>query len=284
MSKPVVSPEFWHERFSKALADKEPHKAIWDTDIDTWNNVKEIHGEIISRLVNPYHKISILDAGCGLGDLLDVLPTNASYTGVDIAPEFIKYARRKYFNRQAEFLVGDIFELDFPDRSFDLVICRSMEGMIKDNLGYDSWRQVERELLRVGDRILLINYTFPDLYRIFDASPDPKEFAQITIQEAGSEGTWLSYRPGKDGTIELYDLFVNAKDRRKGVASRMIQSVMAEAYGTVYGFTQIDNPAIHLVYEKLGFTLTRIPGFYRGVDAIMVSKVCMNDIGRGERK
>lgn len=283
MDKPIISPKFWRERLRLALEDNLPHKAIWDIDIDTWNQVKAIHGDILSKLVHPFHEVRVLDAGCGLGELLDILPTNAQYTGIDLTPDFIRYAKRRYLNRRASFSVGDFRKLDFPDRSFDLVICRGIEPMIKDNLGYEAWRQMEREMLRVGDRILILNYTTPTLFRVFEASPDPKEYASITVQEEGSVGTYLTYRPGKDGTIELYDLFVNDKDRRKGVASRMIESVIAGAYGTVYGFTQIDNYIIHALYEKLGFTLTKIPGFYRGVDSIMVHKVCMNEIGRGKR-
>lgn len=278
MPKPITDPLFWRERMNRALTEKEPHKAVWDTDKETWERVKYIHGEILARLMPPHHSITILDAGCGQGEILDVLPTNADYTGLDISPDFIKYAKLKYPQRR--FVIGDVRKLEFADRSFDLAICRAMDGMIKDNLGFEAWRQTERELLRVADRVLILGYSDPELYRICEASPDPKEFALTTIQE---EGSWLSYRPGKDGTVELYDLFVNESNRRLGVASRMVKSVMAETYGCVYGFTQINNPSIHAVYQKLGFTLTRIPGFYRGIDAVMVSKCCLNEIGKGSR-
>lgn len=64
---------------------------------------------------------SILDVGCGLGDLYQFLKLNFdnfSYLGVDLVPEFIEQAREKYF--QAKFENWDI--MDFPDRSFDYVL------------------------------------------------------------------------------------------------------------------------------------------------------------------
>lgn len=278
MSKPVTDTEFWKERLDRAIAENEPHKAIWDIDKETWDTVKHIHGEILARLMNPFRSISILDAGCGQGEIIDVLPTNATYIGLDISIDLVRYAQKKYPSHK--FVVGDVRKLGYPDHSFDLAICRSMDGMMKDNLGFEAWRQTEREILRVADKLLILGYTDPEIYRLYDASPDPLEFALCTIQE---DGSYLSYRPGKDGTIELYDLFVNEKNRRLGVASRLIKGVMSEAYGCLYGFTQLKNEAIHALYQKLGFTLTRIPGFYRGVDAIMVSKCCLNEIGRGKR-
>jgi SAM-dependent methyltransferase len=58
----------------------------------------------------PIEGKSIMDAGCGLGDLLPFLyakSVNFKYTGVDKQPEFIRYAKRHYEGH--EFKVGDPF-------------------------------------------------------------------------------------------------------------------------------------------------------------------------------
>jgi len=52
---------------------------------------------------------SVLDVGCGFGDMYDFLKVNFKdiyYTGVDIVPDFIKIAHKEYFN--VDFRVLDI--------------------------------------------------------------------------------------------------------------------------------------------------------------------------------
>ena len=276
MSNPVNDPSFWRDRLSNALAEGQPHKALYHVDPETWANINMVHKQVLSQLLNTKNHVSILDAGCGLGELVNLLPDIPhSYKGIDISPEFISYARHRHPRHQFE--LRDAADTGFSERAFDLAVCRSLEGMIKNELGFEAWRKIETELLRVADRLLLLNYSNPTMYRVFESSPDPKEFALVTISQNGSH---LSYRPGKDGTIELYDMFVNENHRRQGIASKLITSVTDEAYGCVYGFTQIDNEAIHAVYTKLGFTLTTIPGFYRGIDGVMASKTCFSSIGK----
>ena len=66
---------------------------------------------------------TILDAGCGMGDLLPFLyakNTDFSYLGADITPEFIAVARQRYAGQA--FTVADPFSEDFTDR-FDIIFC-----------------------------------------------------------------------------------------------------------------------------------------------------------------
>jgi ubiquinone/menaquinone biosynthesis C-methylase UbiE len=68
--------------------------------------------EILFRGLNPKGK-TILDVGCGLGDLIDYLDkvTNGDfyYIGVDIAEKLISSAKEKYFRPNVKFYVGDVF-------------------------------------------------------------------------------------------------------------------------------------------------------------------------------
>jgi len=68
--------------------------------------------EILFRGLNPKGK-TILDVGCGLGDLIDYLDkvTNGDfyYIGVDIAEKLITSAKEKYFRPNVKFYVGDVF-------------------------------------------------------------------------------------------------------------------------------------------------------------------------------
>lgn len=271
-SLPVLDKGFWRGRYKNAqkLGPKHHHKAVYDISDEVWDRIQLEHGEILQKFFHPYIKTSVLDAGCGMGHLAEILPDNINYIGVDISPEFVTHAQRSHPNRTFE--VGDISHLRFPDHSFDLCICRSVRSMIVANYGDCAWRPIEKELLRVSNRLITLDYGDTKMYRVHDAHPEPGMWAGcVTLEKDGGK---LVYRPGQDGTVELYDVFVSEDNRRRGIASQLINTVVGETFGTIYGFTQIDNEKIHNLYAKLGFELVRIPRFYRGIDAIMVLKDC----------
>ena len=67
----------------------------------------------------------VLDVGCGPGtisvDLADRVP-EGSVTGIDAAPGIIEQAREAIGERRnLSFTTGDVYALDFPDDSFDVV-------------------------------------------------------------------------------------------------------------------------------------------------------------------
>src|SRR6056297_2544582 len=59
---------------------------------------------------------SLLDVGCGFGDLYDYLRedgyNNVQYTGLDIMPEFVRHATATYPDGQ--FIAGDFLSIDLP--------------------------------------------------------------------------------------------------------------------------------------------------------------------------
>jgi cyclopropane fatty-acyl-phospholipid synthase-like methyltransferase len=77
---------------------------------------------------------SLLDVGCGLGNLLEYLTlqkVDVKYTGVDILCKMIEQAKNKNLN--GEFHCIDIFKDDpFADESFDVVYA---SGIFNLNLG-----------------------------------------------------------------------------------------------------------------------------------------------------
>lgn len=68
---------------------------------------------------------SVLDVGCGFGDLNYFLKdtfSNYSYTGIDITPELIKTAKSIYAgDEKINFILGDFITERF-DSSFDIVV------------------------------------------------------------------------------------------------------------------------------------------------------------------
>lgn len=67
----------------------------------------------------------VADLGCGPGIMVPlVVERGGSFVGVDVSPEMIKEATAKYGDlSDVSFHVGNIEALDFPDDSFDQVVC-----------------------------------------------------------------------------------------------------------------------------------------------------------------
>lgn len=76
---------------------------------------------------------TILDAGCGMGDLLPYIYAQAhdfTYLGVDVTPEFIAIARKRYDGE--EFQVANPFDEDFTQK-FDIVISSGVMNSASSN-------------------------------------------------------------------------------------------------------------------------------------------------------
>lgn len=88
------------------------------------------------------HK-SILDAGCGMGDLLPFLYAKADrfrYLGVDISQNFVEVAKKRYSGHS--FIVGDVFSDSFTG-SYDTVIS---SGVMNQNI--PNWLAMRKHMIK----------------------------------------------------------------------------------------------------------------------------------------
>jgi SAM-dependent methyltransferase len=95
----------------------------------------------------------VLDVPCGVGWGTSMLRGCRSIVGVDIERAAIEEARRRY-GRTAEFAVGGMDRLDFPDGRFDVVSC--LEGI--EHVPVETGRAFLAEahrVLRPGGRLLV---------------------------------------------------------------------------------------------------------------------------------
>ena len=155
MTEPILNPRYWGLRLKRA---SERHQAIFRCPIDRWKRIEEKHKKILAETI--HCQDSILDAGCGWGRLLELLPENweGTYLGIDIAPDFIDLALGQY--NYHSFIVGDLRSLPnwISDKFYGWAILISMRPMVIRNLGQGQWDKMESEIRRVSRKLLYLEY------------------------------------------------------------------------------------------------------------------------------
>ena len=146
MPKPVDKIEFWKERIETATR---PHFSVYVANDNLWNRINESHEKILKDTI----KGKVLDAGCGYGRWAKLFD---EYTGIDFSPDFIEIAKKK--NPGKLFIRADLKNIPFEDKEFDWAFCVSIKKMVEDNLGSDSWKQMQEELKRVAKNVLILEY------------------------------------------------------------------------------------------------------------------------------
>jgi 2-polyprenyl-3-methyl-5-hydroxy-6-metoxy-1,4-benzoquinol methylase len=63
-----------------------------------------VRERIVREFLQPTAGARLLDVGCGTGTLLDALPADVVYVGVDINPAYIETARQRYGHRGHSFV------------------------------------------------------------------------------------------------------------------------------------------------------------------------------------
>lgn len=148
----------------------------------------------IAAFLAPVEGRRILDVGTGTGRAAIALASRgADVTGVDASVEMLEVAIRRAGEAgladqnpgaggRVRFLRGDAHHLDFPDRSFDAVVCLRVLMHTPD------WRASLRELCRVSNGRVVFDY--------------PSVFSAAAIQAAARRAGHV-VKP----TLEAYRVF-----------------------------------------------------------------------------
>jgi len=155
----VNSIEYWAYRLDEAEKAGEPQYAVYLANKTAWEQIWKEHQRIIKKEIP--ENANILDAGCALGRVSELF---TNYTGVDFAPAFVEKAKTLYPHKN--FIVAKLEELPFEDKQFDWAICISVRGMIKGKSSPEHWERMEKELKRVAENILILEYTDCRVYEI----------------------------------------------------------------------------------------------------------------------
>jgi ubiquinone/menaquinone biosynthesis C-methylase UbiE len=115
----------------------------------------ETQERVIASFLAPLDGRTVLDVGTGTGRAAIALARGgALVTGVDASAEMLTVARRRAVETHATvtFVQGDAHRLDFPDRSFDAVVCLRVLMHTPD------WRTSLGELCRVARHRVVLDY------------------------------------------------------------------------------------------------------------------------------
>jgi SAM-dependent methyltransferase len=91
------------------------------------------YGQAVLKLLAPQAGESILDIGCGTGQLTaDIAKTGAEVVGVDYSPDMIATARKNY--PELRFEVAEASQLPFVNE-FDAVFSNAVLHWVRDQIG-----------------------------------------------------------------------------------------------------------------------------------------------------
>jgi ubiquinone/menaquinone biosynthesis C-methylase UbiE len=133
----TAPPEVLAERHQDALQDIYGKAATEYRRDDEIEVRTDHHGWIwktLSDLSSSFDReIFALDAGCGTGRHFHCLQNVQKLVGVDLSPEMLRAARVPIRSglisaKQIELVCGDVHEVTFPPRSFDLIYSLGMFG------------------------------------------------------------------------------------------------------------------------------------------------------------
>jgi len=149
-----------------------------------WDSYRSaaVRYKALVELTDPTDK-SVLDAGCGMGDLLPYILAKGMpehYSGVDITPEFVNIASRHYLG--FDFKVANPFDSDYSC-TFNIVYC---SGVL--NMGGDDWLEIRKHMVSK-----LFALTTQTLAFNMAGSIDIKNIPKSTRVEYADAGEFLTY-------------------------------------------------------------------------------------------
>ena len=105
---------------------------------------------------------TIIDIGCGPGTILEYLPPEVSYWGIDVSENYIRSARRRFAGRGTFFLGTARDFLDHDDshlNSADLVLCNGLLHHLSDDEAIEVLK-LSRLLMKPNGRVVCLEGVF----------------------------------------------------------------------------------------------------------------------------
>ncbi|MCK5329912.1 MAG: class I SAM-dependent methyltransferase [Candidatus Marinimicrobia bacterium] len=157
--------EFQHQNEIKLETKGQtiPWASIYDglVWLVSFGKMQAIRKDIIS-LLHFEHGDTVLDVGCGTGDLAleiqGIISDKGKMYGIDASPKMIGVAKRKADRISAgtSFQVGLIEDIAFPDNNFDVVLNSLVMHHLPDDLKLAGLSEIYR-VLKPSGRILIVD-------------------------------------------------------------------------------------------------------------------------------
>jgi len=167
---------------------------------------------VLANMIGRIHERTILDVGTGTGRAALMLARGgARVTAIDASEPMLEVARARAAEQMVKvhFLRGDAHDLDFKDRSFDVVVCLRVLMHAPD------WRRCLSELCRVADRLVIFDYP----------SARSAAFVQSVMRRAFDAvgGRTEAYRVFRDRTIA--DALAGLQFRKRSVHRQFVMPI-----------------------------------------------------------
>jgi ubiquinone/menaquinone biosynthesis C-methylase UbiE len=105
---------------------REKSKKTFDTDAHVYDQTSngkhsaKLYSTVIKEIESADYS-TLLDVGCGTGNVLALLPTEKSLYGIDLSDKMIKIAQNRL--PITNFVIGDSEKLPWTDTRFDVINC-----------------------------------------------------------------------------------------------------------------------------------------------------------------
>ena len=158
---------------------------------------------------------SILDVGCGKGELLDYFSLrfpnykNYDYLGIDLVPEFIKLAKQNFPCR--EFEVANFIDPSFyPDKKFDVVLALGvLVTRVRDyNLFVECFL---KKMVQCAKKYVLFN-VISNIDPSSSNYSDPNGVGHSTVLNAEVLRSFVDTIPYSSYRAKPYNIFPDATD------------------------------------------------------------------------
>jgi ubiquinone/menaquinone biosynthesis C-methylase UbiE len=198
------------------------------------------------RILPELERPRILDVGCGSG-----VPTielaklsDGEIVGIDVDQSLLDTLNRRIekegFSNRVKTIKCSLFEIDFPDESFDIIWAEGTISIIGFERGLREWRRLLRAngFLVVHDDVRNMSYKLEKIsscgYRLVKYFSLPKE------------AWWKEYyRPLETRIKELYRIYKNNTDALETLKKQQKEIDMVrknpEEYGSAYFVMQKSN-------------------------------------------
>ncbi len=152
----------------KSIANKEKSKMAFDKQADSYDttyygqHAQKLYDSVIGTM-NKYDYKSVLDVGCGTGNiLLEVIKTKSvEIAGIDLSEKMLDIAKRRIGNA-ADLRNGDSEHLPWNSSAFDMVICTDSFHHYPDPLAV--LNEIRRVLTPKG-KIIIADPWMPSPFR-----------------------------------------------------------------------------------------------------------------------